>query len=171
MKSANPKTKVFRFQLPNRLREKVAGLGGGPITIPPAVLAAAEASVERMEGDYSDWVRAEIQQLTLHHRRCVDDDDITRRPMHIGKINQLAHDLRGQGSTFGYPLITVFGRSLFECTNNVSEVSDELIDFIKAHIDGISAVIREKIRGNGGDIGDALVTSLEQAREKLAQTL
>ncbi len=168
MKSANPKTKVFRFQLPNRLREKIAGLGGGPITIPPEVLAAAEQRVDRMEGDYADWVRHEVQQLTLAHRRCVDDDDITKRPVHVARINQLAHDLRGQGSTFGYPLITVFGRSLFECTNGVSEVSDELIDFIKSHIDGISAVIREKIRGNGGAIGDALVTSLEQAREKLA---
>ncbi|MDX2103257.1 MAG: response regulator [Alphaproteobacteria bacterium] len=170
MKGLNPKVKVFRFQLPNRLKEKIAGLGGGPITIPPDILAEAEQRIERMEGDYADWVRAEVQQLTLHHRRCVDDDDITRRPVHLAKINQLAHDLRGQGSTFGYPLITVFGRSLYECTASVTEVSDELIDFVKAHIDGISAVIREKIRGSGGEIGDALVTSLEQAREKLAQT-
>ena len=30
----------------------------------------------------------------------------------IEKINTLAHDLRGQGGVFGYPLISGFGKSL-----------------------------------------------------------
>lgn len=164
----NAKAKVFIFHLPNRLCEKIAGIGQrGPLTIDPEILQAAERQLDRMEGDYADWVRGSVRQLMEAYRRALTDD-IRTRATQVVLINRLAHDLRGQGSTFGYPLITVFGRSLFDCTTDLDEVTDKLLDFVKAHIDGIAAVIRERIRGTGGEIGAELVESLEKAREKLA---
>jgi hypothetical protein len=119
-----------------------------------------------MEEDYSDWVRGSIQQLYEAHRAGKALDP-RKRLIPIQTINKIAHDLRGQGSTFGYPLITVFGRSLYECTLDISEASDQLFEFIRTHIDGINAVIREKIKGEGGQMGKDLITSLERARDRL----
>jgi CheY-like chemotaxis protein len=162
-----PSAKAFIFKLPNRLREKVAGLGrGDPITIPPDLMQAAEQQLDRMEDDYSDWVRGSIKKLVESLAKATEGNPKTRVEMVIA-INRLAHELRGQGSTFGYPLITVFGRSLYECTLNVEMVEDQLLEFIKAHIDGITAVMRDKIKGPGGDLGKELVASLEVARNKL----
>lgn len=166
LRSVNPNAKAFMFKLPNRLREKIAGIGRGPLTIDPQLLQQAEQQLDRMEEDYSDWVRGSIQQLYDAHRsgRTLDP---RKRIVPIQAINSIAHDLRGQGSTFGYPLITVFGRSLYECTLNISEASDQLFEFIRTHIDGINAVIRDKIKGEGGQLGKELVASLERARDRL----
>lgn len=165
LRSLNNQAKAFMFKLPNRLRDKIAGLGGGPMRIDPTLLQAAEKQLDRMESDYSDWVLGTMRQLAEEHRKA-QVDDIRKRAQHVVQINKLAHDLRGQGSTFGYPLITVFGRSLFECTTDVGDVSDQLLEFVRTHIDGINAVVREKIKGPGGELGTELVKSLERAREK-----
>jgi CheY-like chemotaxis protein len=170
LKGLNTKVKVFLFQLPNRLREKVMGLGkSGPMKIDPEVLKAAEGQLDRMETDYSDWVRGTVKQLVEAYDKAMADD--RARALMIAQINRISHDLRGQGTTFGYPLITVFGNSLFDCTTKIEKVPDKLLEFVKAHLDGITAVIRDRIKGSGGPIGTELVESLEHARERLAASV
>ncbi|HUA54660.1 MAG TPA: response regulator [Candidatus Sulfotelmatobacter sp.] len=170
LKKPDPRIKTFVFNLPNRLREKVMGLGkGGPMTIDPELLKAAEQQLDRMEGDYSDWVRGTVKQLSDAYDKAMADD--RARVAMVAQINRISHDLRGQGTTFGYPLITVFGNSLFDCTVKIEKVSDKLLEFVRAHIDGITAVIRERIKGSGGAIGAELVESLERTRERLANTV
>jgi CheY-like chemotaxis protein len=167
LKNPSGKVKVFIFKLPNRLREKVMGLGkSGPATIDASLLQAAEQQLDRMETDYADWVRGSVKQLADAYEKAVADHRAAA--LMVAQINRLAHDMRGQGTTFGYPLITVFGKSLYDCTAKIEKVSDKLLDFIKAHIDGISAVIRDRIKGSGGPIGTELVESLERTRERLA---
>jgi CheY-like chemotaxis protein len=170
LKKPDPKIKTFIFNLPNRLREKVMGLGkgGGPI-IDPDILKAAEQQLDRMEGDYSDWVRGTVKQLTDAYDKAMADD--RARVAMVAQINRISHDLRGQGTTFGYPLITVFGNSLYDCTVKIEKVPDKLLEFVRAHIDGITAVIRDRIKGSGGAIGTELVESLERARTRLANTV
>jgi hypothetical protein len=41
------------------------------------------------------------------------------------KINLLAHELRGQGGVFGYPLITEFGKSFHNCTGASTRVTEK----------------------------------------------
>ncbi len=170
LKKLTPKIKTFTFNLPNRLREKVMGLGkSGPMVIDPEVLKAAEQQLDRMETDYADWVRGTVKQLNDTAERAKGDD--RQRVAMVAQINRISHDLRGQGTTFGYPLITVFGNSLYDCTAKIEKVPDKLIEFIRAHIDGITAVIRDRIKGSGGAIGAELVESLERARTRLANTV
>ncbi|MBI3514305.1 MAG: response regulator [Proteobacteria bacterium] len=170
LKNPDPKIKTFIFNLPNRLREKVMGLGkGGPMTIDPEILKAAEQQLDRMETDYSDWVRGTVKQLSDAYEKALVDD--RARTAAVAQINRISHDLRGQGTTFGYPLITVFGNSLHECTVKIDKVPDKLLEFVRAHIDGITAVIRDRIKGSGGAIGTELVESLERARTRLASAV
>ena len=82
------------------------------------------------------------------------------------KINILAHKLRGQGGVFGYPLISEFGKSLYNCTGNSARVTENLLEFVKAHIDGITAVINGNVKGDGGAVGKELLSSLEATMEK-----
>ncbi len=168
LKALNRKAKVFHFNLQNRLREKISGLGqAGPLTIDPDILSAAEQQLDRMEGDYADWVKSSLQQLATAFRQAQAEELPRKRGPMVVQINRLAHDLRGQGSTFGYPLITVFGKSLYESTLNPDDPSDQMISFIGSHIDGINAVIRDRIKGTGGEIGGELIHSLDIAKQRL----
>ena len=68
--------------------------------------------------------------------------------------------MRGQGSTFGYPLITQVAQSISE-TLKLSLDSGKLIAQMNAHIDTVEAIIENEATGDGGDMGRDILKSLE----------
>ena len=151
----------------NILKDKASGGGVGPGDkggIPIEAIQAAEAEFNKMAEDYPDWVQSLIDELSENYRRCIDTPET--RHENVATIHDIAHDMKGQGGTFGYPLITNFGESLYKCTHKSEECSDNLVGLIKAHVDGMKAVIKGRVAGDGGEIGQELLASLEKAIEK-----
>ena len=65
------KVRLYRFR--NVLRDKVgAGAGGVAMKIDPAAIEKATAALTAMAEDYPDWVAKHIDELRVHHVRCVD---------------------------------------------------------------------------------------------------
>jgi CheY-like chemotaxis protein len=164
----NSGKQVWYFRLPRSLRQKLATGESGPETaaFDPALLEAAESKIQDMEGDYADWVADTLEHLTQEQNRAIEDMDNAAE--HIAEIRRIAHELRGQGGIFGYPLMTQFGKSLFEQTHEDIEVTPQLLELVKAHIDLIKVVTKEKIKGDGGETGKQLMTSLNEAKKKFA---
>ena len=161
---AKTPTKVRLYRFRNVLKEKTAGSGTGPATIDVAALNAATAALEKMAEDYPDWVAKNIEELRTHHVRCVDTPaDRSRR---YAMMREIAHDMKGQGGTFGYPLMTTFATSLYDCTSPRSGTTDDHVEIIKSHIDSMSAVIKDRVKGSGGEIGKALTQGLKAAIDK-----
>ncbi|WP_417463480.1 hypothetical protein [Kordiimonas sp.] len=154
--------RFYRFK--NRLKEKTAGLAPGKVSISPEALEAAEKALTKMAEDYPDWVSGLIVKLQEQHGRCVDTPE-SRRDC-FEEIHRIAHDMKGQGGTFGYPLITTFADSLYGFTYKRDEISDGQVELIKAHLDAMRAVIRGRISGTGGEIGEKLTDSLNDAIQK-----
>ena len=164
----NAQAKVFRYELPNRLGAKIKGMSREPLVIDPSILAAAEQQLDRMENDYAVWVKESLVQLNEAFEKCAATEDFIKRAAYAPTMCQIAHELRGQGTTFGYPLITEFARSLFHVTLKVESIDDLLLELLKTHIDGITLVIKEKIRGTAGEVGASLYTGLQKAQQKFA---
>lgn len=162
----NSDKKVWHIRLPKNLKSKLSAGAGGSDEPPfdPELIEAAEAKVADMEGDYADWVRESIDQLVQAHHRSIEDMDTAETQLEV--INKVALELRGQGGIFGYPLITQFGKSLYECTEEGAKVSPQLLDLINSHIDLIKVVINQKIKGEGGKMGKELLQSLNEAKQK-----
>ncbi|MFZ5609125.1 MAG: hypothetical protein ACOY99_05910 [Pseudomonadota bacterium] len=166
------KVRVRLYRRRNVLKDKVAGLAGGKAgndaarlpALDPEVMAQAEKLFEDMAEDYPDWVSGLITQLSDLHHRCVDTPE-ERRPT-FERIAGIAHDMKGQGGTFGYPLITEFASSLYDFANLRGQYSDNQVEIIKAHIDAMRAVIRERVSGDGGELGAQLAQSLKASIEK-----
>ena len=153
-----------------RLRDIVAGLGGDqkePGQLQDGVLEAAELELTAMETDYADWVRGTVDKLNQAYQ------SLRQQPKNHWKyfkiINDLAHDLRGEGQTFGYPLVTDFGKSLFEYTRMNIQPDEKFLELLHAHIEAIQVIIREKIKGQGGEVGKTIVAMLEAAKRKWEQ--
>jgi CheY-like chemotaxis protein len=167
-KVVKPKTTtdVWYFRLPNALKEKVAGLGAeGPGELPTALLEEAEAELERSALDFTEWALGYLAKLSA-----LCDDALTnpsRRPKYFVEINLLAHELRGQGGTFGYPLVSIFGKMLYDATGEGCRKDDTTVEIVKHHIDAMRAVLRDKIAGDGGTIGRDLIESLKAAIVRL----
>ncbi|WP_417461882.1 hypothetical protein [Kordiimonas sp.] len=154
--------RFYRFK--NRLKEKTAGLAPGKVSISPEALEAAEKALTKMAEDYPDWVSGLVVKLQEQHGRCVDTPE-SRRDC-FEEIHRIAHDMKGQGGTFGYPLITTFADSLYGFTYKRDEISDGQVELIKAHLDAMRAVIRGRVSGTGGEIGEKLTDSLNNAIQK-----
>ncbi|MAW55767.1 MAG: hypothetical protein CMM69_10110 [Rhodospirillaceae bacterium] len=45
-------------------------------------------------------------------------------------------------------------------------MTENLLEFIKAHIDGITSVIKGSMKGDGGPLGKEMLESLEAAKKK-----
>ncbi|GAK32823.1 Hpt domain-containing protein [Iodidimonas nitroreducens] len=160
-KKAPTIVRFYRFR--NRLKEKTHGLAGGKGGISAEALEAAEKALESMAEDYPDWVSGLITKLAEQHGRCVDTPEDRRD--HFEEINRIAHDMKGQGGTFGFPLITDFADSLYNFTTIRNDINDRMVELVKAHIDAMRAVIKGRIKGDGGEMGQQLSATLQKAIE------
>jgi CheY-like chemotaxis protein len=160
---------VWYFRLPNTLKEKAGGANiTGPAEIPMELLEEAEQQLQRAALDFSTWATEYLSRLSDLCTQALKQP--TGRTPHFQNINLLALELRGQGGTFGYPLISTFGKMLYDSTIDGCPEDDNAVEIVKAHIDAMRAVMREKISGDGGAIGRELTMSLTQAVEARRRT-
>jgi len=159
-------TDVWYFRLPNSLKDKVGGGLIGPAEIPQDLLLEAEEQMERGADDFSIWALEYVKELSEHCKKALSEENDIGRDKIFADINLLALELRGQGGTFGYPLITTFGKSLYDATTSGCRDDDVAVEIVKSHVDAMGAVLREKVEGDGGEIGRALLESLKMAIEK-----
>jgi CheY-like chemotaxis protein len=158
-------TEVWYFRLPNALKSKVGGLGAsGAGEIPADLLEEAEQQLERSALDFTEWARNYLSNLASLCEEAKAQTGTRRK--YFEEINLLAHELRGQGGTFGYPLITTFGKMLYDVTGSQCREDDNAVEIVKAHIDAMRAVLREKVSGDGGEIGNELLRALKAAIER-----
>jgi CheY-like chemotaxis protein len=161
-------TDVWYFRLPNTLKEKAGGAGfQGPAEMPLDLLNEAEEHLERAALDFTTWAQGYVAKLSELCDQALEADEDGGRGGHFQNINLLALELRGQGGTFGYPLISTFGKMLYDVTGEGCREDDNAVGIVKAHIDAMGAVLREKVAGDGGDIGRALLASLTKAIDSM----
>lgn len=157
---------VWLFKLPNYLKQKMgSNAQRQPFVLPDDVLGAAEQQLKREAEGFLGWAKEYLDRLS---RQVEDAKQVSgeARTSNFEEINLIAHELRGQGGTFGYPLITVFGKSLYEVTKPPCREDDSNLEIVKAHIDTMRAVLREKIEGDGGELGQSLFKALKMAITK-----
>ena len=165
-KGSAKKPKLRHFRLRNRLKEKASGgSGGGGGKVSEELMELAAAEFAKMSEDYPDWVAGYIDSLYEAHRGAAQvAPDLRAKPFR--KINSIAHEMKGQGGTFGYPLITIFGKSLYDFTEGSAKRNDNHMEIVKAHIDAMKAVIAGRIEGDGGAVGVELQEALRTAIDK-----
>lgn len=167
-----PQPKVQVFQMRNRLKEKaMMGVQGGPQAGPGSIAAEAlekmEAEFQKAAEQFPQFVASYLESLKVATEAAIADRDKDLRP-HVDRIHKLAHELKGQGSTFGYPLMSSFGQSLYNFTKPGVTITDKYPELLKAHYDAMNAVIVAKIKGDGGEIGKQLIIVLQKAIQKYA---
>ena len=79
----------------------------------------------------------------------------------LQQVFRHAHDLRGLGGTFDYPLITHIGSSLCDLITQLEQVTDLHLDVIELHVSALKLVIAERITGDGGRQGQELTANIE----------
>jgi len=77
------------------------------------------------------------------------------------QMREITHNVKGQGTSFGYPLMTKVGTSLSRLLKLIETPGDKDIKLVGAHISALRIVLDKDIQGSGGQLGIDLVRKLE----------
>jgi hypothetical protein len=144
------------IQVPNTLRLKVGGRFGA---IDPSAIAKAEAALKSLSGNFAQWLQDEVVKLEQARQR-VRTNGATSETME--SLYLRAHDLKGLGATYEFPLITRIAASLCKLIDDKEKRMGASMVLIDAHIDGIKAAIRDDIKTDDHPVGKILVSELER---------
>ena len=140
---------------PNTLRLKVGGGFGG---IDAGAIAKAEEALKAMSAQFGQWLQDEIVKLD---RAQADIRNQGYNEQTAEALYFRAHDLKGLGTTYQYPLVTRLAGSLCKMMDEPAKRMAAPVVLIDAHIDAIKAVVRDQIQTDDHPTGKALAETLE----------
>lgn len=150
------------FQPANALKQKV----GPPRVTDPGLLDRAEARVADLADDYRSWVQGDLDQLEAKVEQAAAMADAGERAQAWRAAYVIAHDIKGQGTTFDYPLVTHAANSLCRYIEKTVDLDRTDLKIAHAHLGALRAILGHDVRGDGGALGQQVVDGLTQVVQK-----
>ena len=88
------------------------------------------------------------------------------RKKELKGVYQEALNIKNQGLSLGYDLMTEICNELCLLIEKLDEASPKEVEIIKLHIEAMKLVIAKNIKGTGGDIGEEVLAGLRQVCDK-----
>ncbi len=151
----NKSSEAQVIQVPNTLRLKVGGRFGG---IDASAIAKAEAALKSLSGQFKQWLNDELVKLDAARAEIRAKGYTTET---ADALYTRAHDLKGLGTTYEFPLITRIAGSLCKLMDDQAIRMKAPQVLIDAHIDAIKAAVRDDIRDDEHPVGRILAVELE----------
>ncbi|HVY86368.1 MAG TPA: Hpt domain-containing protein [Caulobacterales bacterium] len=128
-------------------------------------VARADQALQSMSGSFQYWLDQEVARL--QGARLVVESHWSRDT--VDALLIAAHDLKGMGATYDYPLVTQIAGSLCRLIDSEEgrEAARKRPMLVAAHVDAIRAAARDGVRTDANSIGDALLKALETQVEAL----
>lgn len=123
-----------------------------------AAAEAAEAAIAALAENYVVWVRDDLK--TARDAFVKAGETLPDNSAAIAEMFAVCHNIKGQGGSFGYQLMTNIGGSLCDFIRDGGSVSDAGLKVIEAHLAALEFVIDRQIKGDGGDAGQGLIQKL-----------
>jgi chemotaxis protein histidine kinase CheA len=159
----DPDTATF-IDPPDTLREKAQVAAGG---VDSAALDKAEAVIATLRDDYLKWAAEDAGRLQGALEALVSGatDPETAK----AELFRIAHDMKGQGGSFGYDLVTVVGDRLCRLLERIEGgPSPRQQTALRLHVEALRLIIVERLHGDGGPGGADLIGGLDRVADKVA---
>jgi hypothetical protein len=132
-------------------------------------LARAEAAVADLAKSYVTWASADVEKCfehlatarAAHLSAQLPAGAVDDRMIALQALYAVSHNIKGQGSSFGFPLMTRLGDSLCRLTRAKRAYPDAELNVVQSHLEAMRLVLTQNIRGDGGALGDKLGERLE----------
>lgn len=125
---------------PNTLRAK---MGSGFKGFSSDAVAKAEAALADMSGEFEAWLAEEVVKLDAADAALRQTGDVND-PKLVEGLYLRAHDLKGLGATYGYPLVSRIAGSLCMLIDNPEARAKAPRKLLHAHVDAIKAAVASK---------------------------
>ena len=140
---------------PNMLRVKV---GGRLPAADPEAIQRAEKALEQLSTEFGDWLGEEVEKLEAALARAKTEGLEGEAG---DALFTVAHDLRGLGTTYEFPLVTRIAASLARLIETEEKRSGVPMALAEAHVHTIRAALNQNIRDDSDKVGQQLAEELE----------
>ena len=134
-------------------------------------MQSADRSAPEQQLVVPDDALVELKQVYL----AAAEDDVRTLEREIGKtladhslwpkaceeMRRVTHNVKGQGTSFGFPLMTAVGNSLSTLLKAIKVPDEPALRLIEAHVSALHLVLSQRIEGSGGSEGAELTRRLE----------
>lgn len=158
-----PPVKAEVITPPTNLRDKVSISANG---VNPEMLEKAEQVIASLSPSYLTWVEDDLRraQAVLEKIETCSGDDA--KPL-LAELFTIVHDIKGQGGSFNYVLMTVVGKYLCRFIEAVQDAPrPSHWPVLRVHVDSLRLIISERMEGDGGATGDRMLRGLAAAITK-----
>ena len=144
------------FAAPTALRDRLSPRFS---RIDPEAVAKAEAALKSLSSQFGQWLQDEVGKLEAA-REAIRTEGVN--PASIDQLFTRAHDLKGLGATYEFPLVTRIAGSLCKLLGDGTARVNTPLPLVDAHINAIRASVRDNIRDSDNPVGHALASELER---------
>jgi chemotaxis protein histidine kinase CheA len=131
-------------------------------------VAAAEAAMSQLGTRFDVWLIEQVGHLTTAWQATVDQG---LDPYTIDQLYRAAHDLRGEASTFGYPLIGDVCGSLCHLLDASPDGRFLPAALIAQHVQAVRAMVAEKAKDTTNKTARQLVERLTEVTRDYATSI
>lgn len=129
----------------------------------PDAVREAEAAVAALAANFTEWMRADLD--SAHAALAEAKQSLPENAGPVRQIHEICHNIKGQGGSFGYDLITQVGESLCDYIHDAGSVSERKLKVVEAHLTAIKFILDRDIQGDGGPVGAQLQAKLQTLKE------
>jgi hypothetical protein len=124
-------------------------------------IARAQSAIESFRDEFPTWLRADIENIQALRLAADAGGWAAAEQEHL---RTAAHDLKGLGSTYGFPIVTEIAASLCRLieTEAGRALTRKTPALACAHVDALRAVVRAQVSSDAHPVGRALLAELRQ---------
>lgn len=141
------------FMPPNVLKAKVGGSGGLDVS----AVKRGEQALEELKCEFGGWLADDVGKLET---ACKAYQAVSSAEA-LGSLYRAGHDLRGQATTFEFPLVARIATSLCKLTDESGPTGRVPFALVEAHVAAIKVVVRQGIKDAKDKMAGVLASELE----------
>ncbi len=147
-----PEIKVYKAA-----RTLQAKVGTG--TVDAQTVAACQKSIAENQTDFmpiAEKFLSELSEEIARARAGTEDMEMLRQ-----NLTRVVMQLKANGGMFGYSLVGELANILMHFMESVTHVDNDIIAILEANHKTLGAIVRTRMKGDGGPQGTALKTELQ----------
>ena len=136
-----------------------AKVGAGPFD--RELIKRAQDVIENNNVDFKPDAQATLLEISATLQSIKDSPQ--KATNEIAKLTALIMQLKANGSVFGYPLLGNLANIMLIFLEAIDEINTDVIDILNANYQTLNAIIIKDLKGDGGDLGNAMEEELQNA--------
>ena len=132
----------------------------------PDAVREAEEAIAALAATFVVWTGENLQAARAALAEAMEAPSDNQDAVH--RIFGIAHDMKGQGGSFDYHLVTAIAGMLCDYVRDTKEPLDTpYLKVVEAHLSALGFVLDRAITGSGGEIGRKLEDKLRDITAKI----